>query len=495
MTAQSPIGRRFFGSLEARLVAVTSVVLVIVSTTLFFELVSRERTHLIEGKTSAASMVVQLLATELSAPIDFGNADEVSTRLGDLRANTDIVGAAVWPVAGAAQAAGVEPTSMAQWANSDGPALTAPGPDQPDGALSTGEWVVATKTVVGPRGSALARVRVVFTLRPENEAFRRNRLQLFWVTAGLTAATATLLGLLARRYVVGPLSRLALAASALAEGDLSARVDIRSKDEIGDLARAFNVMGKAVAFREERLKKEVELAQHIQTSILPRTLGVPGLAVAASMVPAAEVGGDYYDVLPFEGGCWIGMGDVAGHGLDAGLIMIMMQSIVASLVGRDSATSPRDVVCVLNEVLFDNIHNRLRRDDHATLTLLRYERSGDIVLAGAHEEILIFRAAGRRCEIVTTPGTWVGGRRDIRKGTVDTKLRLDPGDVMLLHTDGATEIRNAAGAHFGLERLAEELERVHDQPVNQIVEHLLVTVGGWGDAEDDVSFLVCRHEG
>lgn len=493
-TTQSPLRRRL-GSLEVRLVAVMSVVLIIVSTALFFELAARERTNLIDGKTSAALMLIQLVASQLAAPIDFGDADEVSSRLSGLRVNADIVGGAVWPMTNAAGSNMVDPTPMAQWVANDAPALTAPRPDEVDGATSTADWLVVTKAVVGPHGTTLARVRVVFTLRPENEALLRNRMRLFWMTAGLTGATAILLGLLARRYVVGPLSRLAFAASALAEGDLSVRVDIRSKDEIGDLARAFNVMGKAVAFREERLKKEVELAQHIQTSILPRTLAVPGLAIAAIMVAATEVGGDYYDVLPFEGGCWIGMGDVAGHGLDAGLIMLMMQSIVASLVGRDTATPPREVVCVLNEVLFDNIHNRLQRDDHATLTLLRYERSGEIVFAGAHEEIIVFRIADKRCEIIRTPGTWVGGRRNIRKGTVDSTLRLEPGDVMLLHTDGATEIRNAEGVQFGLERLAAELERVHSQSVNQIVEHLLVTVGHWGDAEDDVSFLVCRHDG
>ena len=58
------------------------------------------------------------------------------------------------------------------------------------------------------------------------------------------------------------------------------------------------------------------------------------------MIPATEVGGDYYDVLPVPGGCWLGIGDVAGHGLNAGLIMLMIQCSVASLVRRDPNTSP-----------------------------------------------------------------------------------------------------------------------------------------------------------
>jgi serine phosphatase RsbU (regulator of sigma subunit) len=479
--------RRRIGSLEARLVAVTSVVLIVVSTTLFFELVARERTKLIEAKAGAASMVIQLLATELAAAIDLGDADDVSVRLNDLRSNRDIVGAAVWTDPAHA--------ATAEWSTAGGPPIEAPRPIDPDGAVTSSDWLVATSTIVSPHGAKLARVRIVFTLAPENDAFQKNRLQLFWMTAAITAATAVLLGLLARRYVVGPLSRLAHAASALADGDLSVRVDVRSNDEIGDLARAFNVMGKAVAFREERLRKEIDLAQHIQTSILPRTLDVRGLTIAATMIPTSEVGGDYYDVLPIEDGCWIGIGDVSGHGLDAGLMMLMTQSVVAALVARDPSASPVDVLCALNEVLFDNIHNRLMRDEHATLTLLRYDRGGSVVFAGAHEEIIVFRAGEGRCEVVPTPGTWVGGRRDIRRGTVESSLRLAHGDVMLLHTDGVTEIRDGRGEPFGLERLCAEFERVHDDAPQKIVDHLVQAVGTWGDADDDVTLLVFRYEG
>jgi sigma-B regulation protein RsbU (phosphoserine phosphatase) len=204
------------------------------------------------------------------------------------------------------------------------------------------------------------------------------------------------------------------------------------------------------------------------------------------------VGGDYYDVLPFDGGCFIGIGDVAGHGLDAGLMMLMIQSMIATLVCRDPGASPRDIVCVLNDVLFDNIHNRLERYDHATLTLLRYEHCGKITFAGAHEEILVYRAAAQSCEVIRTPGTWIGGRSDIRRGTVENTLRLEQDDVMLLFTDGVTEIHNQRGEMFGLDRLVAEFERVHALPVRQITESLLVVFASWGVAQDDVTLLACR---
>ena len=106
------------------------------------------------------------------------------------------------------------------------------------------------------------------------------------------------------------------------------------------------------------------------------------------MIPATEVGGDYFDILPFEGGGWLGIGDVAGHGLHAGLVMMMIQSIVSATTHDDPLASPAAVWTALNAVLYDNVRTRLGRDEHATLTLIRYEDRGRLVYAGAHEDIL-----------------------------------------------------------------------------------------------------------
>jgi hypothetical protein len=79
------------------------------------------------------------------------------------------------------------------------------------------------------------------------------------------------------------------------------------------------------------LEKELEIGARIQTCILPAAIEVPGLSVSARMIPASEVGGDYYGVFPTHDGAWIGIGVVAGHGLTSGLVMLMMQSAVAAL--------------------------------------------------------------------------------------------------------------------------------------------------------------------
>jgi sigma-B regulation protein RsbU (phosphoserine phosphatase) len=243
----------------------------------------------------------------------------------------------------------------------------------------------------------------------------------------------------------------------------------------------------------ERLEKELEIAAKIQTSILPRSFDVNDLDIAAQMIPASEVGGDYYDILPVKDGCWIGIGDVAGHGLTAGLEMLMVQSIVAALVRADPDAAPRDHLRVLNHVIFDNIRNRLEQDEHITLTLLHYQ-AGRVIFTGAHEEIVVCRAAGGECERVHTPGTWLGAIRDISRFSEDTTLELEVGDLMVLYSDGVTEARNSDGLQFGIERLGETIEAARTETVEAIRDRVIATVKAWqAKQEDDISIVVVRR--
>jgi serine phosphatase RsbU (regulator of sigma subunit) len=235
---------------------------------------------------------------------------------------------------------------------------------------------------------------------------------------------------------------------------------------------------------KQRLEREMEIAAKIQTAVLPKQLQVPGLAIAAQMIPASEVGGDYYDVLPVPGGCWIGIGDVSGHGVTSGLIMLMIQSAVAGLSRQSPSTAPRELLRVLNELLYENIRVRLSDDNHATLSLLRYYDDGRVVFAGAHEDIVICRPEGP-CELVPTPGPWVGAMRNISRAAVDSVVELGAGDLMLLYTDGLTESVNAEGEPFGMERLCAVLEQSRRLPVEEIRLRLFAAVAAWSALQDD----------
>jgi sigma-B regulation protein RsbU (phosphoserine phosphatase) len=232
----------------------------------------------------------------------------------------------------------------------------------------------------------------------------------------------------------------------------------------------------------------------VQTSILPRDLKVPRLEVAATMIPASEVGGDYYDVLPVTGGAWIAIGDVSGHGLNSGLVMLMVQSAMAALVQANPNAPPSEVLTRLNEVVYENIRKRLSADDHVTLSVLRYSESGRFVFAGAHEEMIVYRRASGRIEMVETPGTWIGARQDIGDVTPDSMLQLGDGDILLLYTDGVTEARDGRGEQFDLERLTEALMRSREQPCERIVAEVVSSVRAWmAEQADDISVMALRH--
>jgi PAS domain S-box-containing protein len=248
------------------------------------------------------------------------------------------------------------------------------------------------------------------------------------------------------------------------------------------------------AVRTAKAEEELAIARRVQTSILPRHFEVPGLEMTAAMEPADDVGGDYYDVFPCPGGAWLVIGDVSGHGLNAGLVMMMVQSAMTGLTKARPDATPAELVTLLNSVLFENVSGRLGSNEYVTLVLLRYSPDGRVVFAGAHEHILVCRRDTGRIEWVATPGPWLGIARDIHASAVDTTLALGEGDVMVLFTDGLIEAMNAAQEQFDMGRLGQAVESARFEPVETIRDRVLGAVHAWAPTqEDDISLVVARY--
>jgi serine phosphatase RsbU (regulator of sigma subunit) len=241
-----------------------------------------------------------------------------------------------------------------------------------------------------------------------------------------------------------------------------------------------------------QLRKEVEIARRIQTSILPTEYAVHGLHIAAKMITASEVGGDYYDIRPTEDGCWLGIGDVAGHGLEAGLVMLMIQSGLSSLILQNPNALPHELLPALNQMLYENLRRRMGRDDHATLTVLRFFADGRLAYAGAHEDIIVCSPTGE-VRTVPTHGTWVGIGSDISNDLESRFIQLYTGDLVVLYTDGIPEARRGHEC-FGMPRLIAEVERFHAYPVDEILTGILKTVFDYSACapQDDATLLVLR---
>jgi hypothetical protein len=261
-------------------------------------------------------------------------------------------------------------------------------------------------------------------------------------------------------------------------------------------SRAFEGLERAATelANKQRLEKELEIGARIQTCLLPKTVAIPELELAAKMVPASEVGGDYYDAFAAGSGGFIGIGDVAGHGLTSGLVMLMVQSVIGALGRKSPEAAPSELVSALNTVLYDNIRHRLQNKEHVTLTLLRYEPGGKLTFAGAHEEMCVYRKRTGKVELVETPGTWLGAMRDVRKHTVDSELLLEKGDIVLLYTDGITEARAVGGEQFGAERLMGLLASSADLPMTALIERIYDAVTHHAsELDDDVTLLGFRY--
>jgi PAS domain S-box-containing protein len=245
--------------------------------------------------------------------------------------------------------------------------------------------------------------------------------------------------------------------------------------------------------QKEQLQSEMDIARRIQSSMLPRTLSAEGLEVSARTLAAEEVGGDYYDVLPTEDGAWIAIGDVAGHGLPAGILMLTVQSAVAALTHDKPAAPPKDILCGLNHVIYENIHHRLEIHDYVTLSLIRFFRDGRMVVAGAHEDIIVYRHQEKRCETLPTNGTWIGVISDIRSFTEDATYHLRDGDVMVLFTDGVTEASDRSGNPFGFDRLCDAVAEVGEESTERIVDNVVARAKTWCPTPvDDLTVVALR---
>jgi len=329
-----------------------------------------------------------------------------------------------------------------------GAALTADGPAT--STATVGDWIVVT--TADPSGSGL-RFGIARPVGDSMDALRR--------TAARNASFGLLFIGLAVAGIVPLSGRLTRNLSALidgvgriAQGDFRARVPVRSHDEIGRLASAFNQMAADVerhqhaAVEQERIRRELELGRQIQHEMLPHAPMRLGLTeVQGVSVPAREVGGDFFNYFEVgDGQIALLVGDVSGKGVGAALLMANIQaslrtrlslgrdlSAIADAIDRDiEANSPGPVYATLFVGILDPAARTLR-----------------YVNAGHHPQYVVRREGG--LERMASTGLPVG--LFAGKGYTERHMQLGAGDVIFFYTDGCVEAENAIGDMFGADRL------------------------------------------
>ncbi|MDQ7836115.1 MAG: SpoIIE family protein phosphatase [Humidesulfovibrio sp.] len=344
----------------------------------------------------------------------------------------------------------------------------------------------------------------------------------FLIIALLTAAIA--------RGITGPLRRLRGAAREVAGGHLDAALpEVTSRDEVHDLAMAFGNMQRslkehirdltAATATRERIQSELRIASEIQLGILPKTFPpLPGhteFDLYASLTPAREVGGDFYDFFPcgHDGFCFL-IGDVSGKGVPAAFYMAVSRTLLKAVAesvagaGRRRGADPNGAAGAQRRSLPDpgrilaRANNGLAEDNESCMfvtvfcAVLDYT-TGEVHYASAGHNPPVLLRAGAAPEYLPTHGDPVAGAMPGVEFTTDS-LVLNPGDALVLYTDGVTEAMNPALELYGEERLTARLAAFEAGDARTICEDLAKDVHAFADGaeqSDDITMLVLRYNG
>jgi sigma-B regulation protein RsbU (phosphoserine phosphatase) len=370
------------------------------------------------------------------------------------------------------------------------PAVWAYGPVDEQGTYLT--IVVPEQLIVA--GAKQAEQRVI--------EMTWQRLQGTGVLLACVVGAILLVGWKGAEVVTGPLEKLASAARRITAGDLSARVEVDQRDELGELAVAFNRMVPKLQDRVH-MQEALNLAMEVQQRLLPQ--GPPKLehlSIATHSAYCDETGGDYYDFLrmpPADGKRWcIAVGDVTGHGISAALLMATCRALL-----RSRLASP----CTLDQVLRDMNHH-LTLDDldgrFMTLFLLAIEpgQPGEPIKArwasAGHDPAILYDPAQDTFRDLE-------GARDLPLGvmadwdyTSVSQGELQPGQVVVMGTDGVWETLNPENKQFGKDRIRRIIRDYAAQGVEVVRDRIVEAVRRYRGPEpqqDDVTMVVLQVQG
>jgi len=259
------------------------------------------------------------------------------------------------------------------------------------------------------------------------------------------------------------------------------------------LIATLNIVRLAInqKLREERMDALMEDARRIQASLLPRRLPQPGsFRLAARSEPAEIVSGDFYDVISLDEQSFVALiADATGHGLPAAL------QVRDVFMGLRMGLSREYKISRTLERLNRIIHHSRLATKFVSLFLVEVDLSGQIFYCCAGHPPALLRRASGEIEELRTGGLLLGPLADTRYPVAGAMI--DPGDSLLLYTDGITEIQNPEGEEFGLDALKSIFSGPHAAAPDALVDEIFETIhdfAGPDYRQDDQSVLVIHRE-
>jgi len=311
--------------------------------------------------------------------------------------------------------------------------------------------------------------------------------------------------LLLSNYFVKPIQKLTEGVLRIGEGNLEQTLPIEGADEFSEIARAFNEItekfkiSQADLVEQERLQKEMQVAQEIQHALLPKEFpDIEGYDISTIYRAAKDVGGDYFDFVRIdENSLGIIVADVSGKGVPGSLVMTMIRTALR-LESRDNF-SPTDVLSRVNKFVADDV----KKGMFITIffiTLNSEKRTISFTSAG-HNPMILYRKDTDSCYFLNTRGMPLGISLpedvDFEKSLEHDKVMLKKDDMLVIYTDGITEAMNKTGGQYGNDKLIGFIKSHADLHPDQFTAQLDADINKFtagAPQNDDITLVVIKEK-
>ncbi len=309
-----------------------------------------------------------------------------------------------------------------------------------------------------------------------------------------------ILTLVVAAIIVRPIKQLTQGASIIGGGDFSHRIDVSTRDELGELADEFNLMTQMIQDAKEKeieariMDEQLEMAKDIQEGLNPMTFyDKNGIEIKGFTRAAKGVGGDYFDYLDIDEDrvCAL-ISDVSGKGVPASLVMVMIRTVFTSYITREDVDCAR-VVRAIN----DSLSADFAIDKFATLFFIIYNRkTEELSFSNAgHGPLFCYRQSRGVCTRTSLDGVPIGIMEEVEYP--QARIKLEPGDMIVMYTDGITEMRNPEKEEYGLVRLQNLMIENHDLNADEFIAKVVSDVDEFrGEAapHDDMTVMAFKRD-
>jgi phosphoserine phosphatase RsbU/P len=313
----------------------------------------------------------------------------------------------------------------------------------------------------------------------------------------LLEITALVTGVVLTRTITTSIGDLYEATLRVRRGDFSKRVRVRQRDQLGALGESFNEMTSSIAElieeqrQRQRLENEISIAREVQAQLFPQSLpSLPGLLLGAICRPARVVSGDYYDFIRLgPNRLGIALADISGKGIFAALLMASLQAALRSTAMLDGQGGTCDLVSKLNRHLFRNTSD----DRYATFFYAVYDEEARTLTYTNAGHLAPFFVHDGNVQELDEGGTVVGLFEEypFTQGVI----KVEPGSLLVLFSDGLTEPENVYGEEFGRLRVRAEILRQVNLPPQRLAENLIAAAEQWAgtpEQADDITVVVAH---